>query len=304
MAALNPEAGKSDDKKTRPPVIRKITRSFIKPRHSGTWKIAYADFVTAMMAFFLLMWLIGTNSETRLRGVAEYFRTPLSVAFAGGKDMSDRSSILDAGINKPIEGNAQLKKSEATDSHLIDLNDGKRQAIRSEMARLQALKRRLDQEIDTNAELRKFRDQFQIDITSDGLRIQIIDKQNRPMFDRGSANLQPYTIDILHEFGSTLNGVPNMIGITGHTDATPYQGSARNYSNWELSLDRANAARRALIDGGMQGNKIIRVVGLSSSALLDSSNPFSPQNRRISIIVMNAQAEESARMDGARLESE
>ena len=304
MAALNAEAGKSDDKKPRPPTIRRITLRVIKPRHSGTWKIAYADFVTAMMAFFLLMWLIGTNSEARLRGVAEYFRTPLSVAFAGGQDLSDRSSILDAGINNPIEGNAQLKKGEATDSYLIDLNDGKRQAQKNEMARLQALKRRLEQEIDANVELRKFKDQFQIDITTDGLRIQIIDKQNRPMFDLGSANLQPYTVDILHEFGSTLNSVPNRIGITGHTDATPYQGSARNYSNWELSLDRANAARRALIGGGMEGDKIIRVVGLSSSALFDSANPLGPQNRRISIIVMNARAEESARMDGARLESE
>lgn len=304
MAALNPETGKSDNKKTRPPVIRKISLRVVKPHHSGAWKIAYADFVTAMMAFFLLMWLIGTNSEARLRGIAEYFRTPLSVAFAGGKDMSDHSSILDAGINSPIEGNAQLKKGETTGSHLIDLNDGKRQAQRNEMVRLQELKRRLEQEIDANAGLRKFKDQFQIDITTDGLRIQIIDKQNRPMFDLGSANLQPYAVDILHEFGGTLNSVPNRIGITGHTDATHYQGPATNYSNWELSLDRANAARRALTDGGIQNDKIIRVVGLSSSALFDFANPFSPQNRRISIIVMNARAEENVRMDGAKLESE
>jgi chemotaxis protein MotB len=308
MAVVNPEIStaannKSDKKKIRPIVIKKFTR-IIKPNHGGTWKIAYADFVTAMMAFFLLMWLIGANSEARLRGVAEYFRTPLAVAFASGKDMSDRSTILDAGSNSPIDGNAQLKKGETTGASLIDLNDGKREAQRIEMTHLRELKRRLEQEIEANAELRKFKDQFQIDITTDGLRIQIIDKQNRPMFDLGSANLQPYTVDILHNFGSVLNGVPNRIGITGHTDATLYQGTARNYSNWELSLDRANAARRALIGGGMQDEKIIRVVGLSSSALLDSADPFSPHNRRISIIVMNAQAENTVRMDGARLETE
>jgi chemotaxis protein MotB len=308
MAVVNPEISKavnnkSDKKKIRPMVIKRIKR-ISKPHHSGTWKIAYADFVTAMMAFFLLMWLIGANSEARLRGVAEYFRTPFAVAFASGKDMSDRSTILDAGANSPIEGNAQLKKGETTGASLIDLNDGKREAQRIEMTHLRELKRRLEQEIEANAELRKFKDQFQIDITTDGLRIQIIDKQNRPMFDLGSASLQPYTVDILHKFGSVLNGVPNRIGITGHTDATPYQGATRNYSNWELSLDRANAARRALIGGGMADDKIIRVVGLSSSAPFDSADPFSPHNRCISIIVMNAQAENTVRTDGARPETE
>ncbi|OIR15753.1 motility protein B [mine drainage metagenome] len=308
MAVVNPEISKavnnkSDKKNIRPIIIKKFAR-IIRPHQSGTWKIAYADFVTAMMAFFLLMWLIGANSEARLRGVAEYFRTPLAVAFASGKDMSDRSTILDAGSNSPIDGNAQLKKGETTGASLIDLSDGKREAQRIEMTHLRELKRRLEQEIEANAELRKFKDQFQIDITTDGLRIQIIDKQNRPMFDLGSASLEPYTVDILHKFGSVLNGVPNRIGITGHTDATPYQGATRNYSNWELSLDRANAARRALIGGGMQDEKIIRVVGLSSSALFDSADPFSSHNRRISIIVMNAQAENTVRMDGARLENE
>ena len=309
MAVVNPEISKtdknkSDKKKIRPLVIKKIYRTGSGPHHGGTWKIAYADFVTAMMAFFLLLWMIGNNSEARLRGIAEYFQTPLMVAFAGGKDMSDRSSVVKDGSNSPVAGNAQLKNGEVQESHRFDLTDGRREAQRKEIAHLQELKRSLEQEIDAHAELREFKDQFQIDITTDGLRIQIIDKQNRPMFDLGSANLQPYTVDILHRFGSTLNSVPNKIGITGHTDATPYQGTARNYSNWELSLDRANAARRALVGGGMADGKIIRVVGLSSSALFDPADPLSSHNRRISIIVMNSQAEKTARTDGAAFENE
>lgn len=308
MAVVNPEISKSgnnksDKKKIRPMVIKRI-KHIRKPHSSGTWKIAYADFVTAMMAFFLLLWMIGNNSEARLRGIAKYFQTPLMVSFAGGKDMSDLGNIINNGSNGLIEGNAQLKKGDVPESHRFDLTDGRREAQHKEMAHLQELKLRLEQEIDANAELRNFKDQFQIDITTDGLRIQIIDKQNRPMFDLGSASLQPYTVDILHKFGNVLNDVPNRIGITGHTDATPYQGTARNYSNWELSLDRANAARRALIGGGMSDDKIIRVVGLSSSAPFDSADPFSPHNRRISIIVMNARAENTVRTDGAWLETE
>jgi len=147
--------------------------------------------------------------------------------------------------------------------------------------------------IATNPALRKFKDQLLLDITSDGLRIQIIDQQNRPMFSRGSAALQPYTADILHEIGKALNEVPNKISLSGHTDAIPYQGG-ENYSNWDLSVDRANASRRELIAGGMDPAKVIRVVGLASSALFDQKDPYDPSNRRISILVMNKDAESSA----------
>jgi chemotaxis protein MotB len=132
-----------------------------------------------------------------------------------------------------------------------------------------------------------------LDITPEGLRIQIVDKQNRPMFDLGKANLKDYTAVILQEVAQYLNSVPNRISLSGHTDDKAYTG-LRGYSNWELSADRANAARRALIEGGLAPQKIARVVGLASSVLFDKQNPFNPINRRISIIVMNKSAEASA----------
>jgi chemotaxis protein MotB len=140
--------------------------------------------------------------------------------------------------------------------------------------------------------LKEFKDQLLLDITPEGLRIQIIDKENRAMFDSGSSHLKGYTSKILYEIGKIINKVPNKISLTGHTDATPYS-SIRGYTNWELSTDRANASRRALVLGGLDADKIAKVVGLSSTVLFDAANPRSPVNRRISMIVMNKEAEES-----------
>jgi len=130
------------------------------------------------------------------------------------------------------------------------------------------------------------------------LRIQIVDEQNRPMFQSGRAQLEPYTREILHAIGQTLNDVPNKVSISGHTDAALYGGGNKGYSNWELSADRANASRRELIAGGMADDKIVRVVGLSSAVLFDKEHPLDPSNRRISLIIMNKKAEEAAGHDG------
>jgi chemotaxis protein MotB len=133
------------------------------------------------------------------------------------------------------------------------------------------------------------------------LRIQIVDEQNRPMFALAKAELQPYTKVILYEIGRALNDVPNRISLSGHTDAAVYSNGEKGYSNWELSADRANASRRALVLGGMEDSKVLRVVGLSSAVLFDKENPLNPVNRRISIIVMNKKAEEVASQDGGSM---
>jgi chemotaxis protein MotB len=150
----------------------------------------------------------------------------------------------------------------------------------------------LNAAIHASQALAPYKDQLLIDITPEGLRIQIVDEENRPMFERGSMHLQSYSTSILGEIGKIINGVPNKISISGHTDAAPYAGTP-DYTNWELSADRANAARRALIAGGMGEDKIARVVGLSSSVPFLKPDPYAPSNRRISIIVMNRDLEES-----------
>ncbi|MBB4770527.1 chemotaxis protein MotB [Xanthomonas arboricola] len=159
--------------------------------------------------------------------------------------------------------------------------------------RLEALMQDLKEAIDKSQALEPFKDQLLLDLTPDGLRIQIVDKQNRPMFDMGRDQLKPYTVAILRELSSFINQVPNHISITGHTDTTAYS-SDTGYTNWELSADRANAARRALVGGGMDDAKVTRVVGLSSSVLFDKTDPQNPINRRISIVVMTQDAEQAA----------
>jgi len=282
----------------RPIVVKRIKKSG-GGHHGGAWKIAYADFVTAMMAFFLLMWLLGSTSKGNLQGIAEYFSTPLKVAMGGGSGSGDSSSVIQGGGSDLTRQDGQVKKGEDPPlKKSYDLKGTQAELERQESVRLKELKARLESAIEANKTLKQFRKQLLIDITSEGLRIQIVDEQNRPMFAMSKADLQPYTKEILNEIGHTLNNVPNRISLSGHTDATPYSSGDKGYSNWELSADRANASRRALIAGGMDEAKILRVVGLSSAVLMDKANPNNPINRRISIIVMNKKAEESAANDG------
>ena len=162
------------------------------------------------------------------------------------------------------------------------------------------MKGRLNKKIDSHGALKQFKNQIKIDITAEGLRIQIADEKNRPMFNIGSAVLQPYAKEILAEIANVLNDVPNSISLAGHTDAAPYSGGDRGYSNWELSADRANACRRQLVVGGIDDGKVLRVVGLGSAVLFDKADPLNPINRRISIIVMNKQAEDAVRNEDAK----
>jgi chemotaxis protein MotB len=289
------------DEGLRPIIVKRIKKT-AGGHHGGAWKIAYADFVTAMMAFFLLMWLLGSTSKGDLNGIAEFFQTPLKVAMSGGSGSGDSSSIIKGGGADLTRRNGQVKKGDtAPDRKTYDLKAAKALLEAEEAGRLKALKAKIEATIQSNPLLKKYQKQLLLDITSEGLRIQIVDEQNRPMFSVGSAQLQPYTADILHVIGTVLNEVPNRIGLSGHTDSTPYMTDT-GYSNWELSADRANASRRELVLGGMSDAKILRVVGLASAAHLDRKDPFNPINRRISIIVMNKKTEEAVMRDGAALE--
>ncbi len=278
------------DDTQRPIVIKRIKKSG-SAAHGGAWKIAYADFVTAMMAFFLLMWLLGSTTKAQMEGIAEYFKTPLKVAMTGGSGAGDATSIIKGGGTDLTRKAGQVKKTDDPGKKMT--KEEKAKAEKIEKAKLEEMKAKLDKLIDQNAKLKPFKNQLKIDITSEGLRIQIIDDKNRPMFDSGGAQMKPYTRDILHEIGKTLNDLPNRISLSGHTDAVQYSTGERGYSNWELSADRANASRRELVTGGLEDGKILRVVGLGSAVPFNKQDPNDPVNRRISIIVMNSRAEEA-----------
>ncbi|MFN3544729.1 MAG: flagellar motor protein MotB [Thiobacillus sp.] len=276
------------------PIIVKRIKKGGGGHHGGAWKIAYADFVTAMMAFFLLMWLLGSTTKGDLEGIAEYFKTPLKVAMQGGSGSGDSSSVLKGGGTDLTRQTGQIKKGQTEDERKsYNLKAARAELERQEKEKLKQLKSRLEDAIERNPTLRQFRRQLLIDITSEGLRIQIVDEQNRPMFNLASAELQPYTKIILREIGQVLNDVENRISLSGHTDATQYANAGRGYSNWELSADRANASRRELIAGGMDASKMLRVVGLADSVPFQNAGPTDPVNRRITIIVMNKRTEEA-----------
>ncbi len=272
-------------------IVKRIKKSG-GGHHGGAWKIAYADFVTAMMAFFLLMWLLGSTAKGDLAGIAEYFATPLKVAMQGGSGAGDATSLIQGGGTDLTRKAGQQKKGEnEVEKTVPNMKAAEAERARQEKNRLLELKARLDAAIDANEALKPFKKQLRVDLTPDGLRIQIVDEQNRPMFDSGSAALKEYTKAILRELGLLMNDVPNKISLSGHTDAKPYSSGERGYSNWELSADRANASRRELIAGGIAENKMIRVIGQGAAVPLEKDDVYNPANRRISITVLNAEAE-------------
>lgn len=279
------------DDSQRPIIVKKIKKGG-HGHHGGAWKIAYADFVTAMMAFFLLMWLLGSTARGDFEGIAEYFKTPLKVALFGGTGSGDSSSVIKGGGKDMTRQAGQVKHGDIeSEVKKFVLKETTLEYQRKERQSFEELKGRIEKLIAENPMLAQFKNQLLLDITSEGLRIQIVDEQNRPMFDSSSADLKPYTKEILHQIGKILNGVPNRISLAGHTDAAQYSGGDRGFSNWELSANRANASRRELIAGGMDENKVLRVVGLSSSVLFDKNDPLNPVNRRISIVVLNKKTE-------------
>jgi len=289
------------EENTQPIIVKKIKKGG-HGHHGGAWKIAYADFVTAMMAFFLLMWLMGSTTKEEKQAIADFFQNPSPIAGPGGAS----TSMIKVGGGKDItysEGDTKRgsnpdekpKKTEETTPEVGKITQ-------TDKERLLQLKQELEDAIEASEALKPFKDQLLLEITKEGLRIQIVDKENRPMFSSGSAVMQPYAEQILREIGRVINNVPNRISLSGHTDATPYSTITGAYTNWELSADRSNASRRALVHGGMDDAKVARVVGLSSAVLFDKQNPYNPINRRISIIVLNKETEEAILQDEGKLD--
>ena len=281
-----------DSKKLQPIIIKRIKKGG-HAVHGGAWKIAYADFVTAMMAFFLLMWLLGSTTDGDKKGIADYFASPLKVAMIGGSGAGDASSVVKGGGTDLTRANGQVKQGDIdTQRKTLQLKALKADQRRAEASRLESLKKKVEDVLAANPKLAALRSQIRLEMTRDGLRIQIVDEQNRAMFDSGSAIVKPYMRELLREIGAVLTEVPNRLTLEGHTDAQPFGAGERGYSNWELSSDRANASRRELGAGGLPEDRVLLVQGLASSVLFDPADPLSAVNRRISILVMNRDAED------------
>lgn len=304
------DSGESEKKESAnlPPIIKKVKKHG-HGHHGGAWKIAFADFVTAMMAFFLLMWLIASLNKAQKAAVADYFKQPIKVALMGGENYGNRpidvkgggpdtneTQGLVAATDKPViekKSGQEINTEEANKKNSGKEKENEEAAAKAETKKLEELKSQINLSMDKDPALAGLKQQLRMDVVDDGLRIQLIDNQKKPMFDVGSDKVSPNVEPILANIAKLLNSVPNKISIQGHTDANPYNNPQElDYTNWELSSQRANAARRALIKAGMQENKVLKISGFSSTVLMDPKNPLNPENRRISIIVMKKKAED------------
>ena len=266
-------------------IIIRRGRRHAPSAHGGAWKIAYADFITALMAFFLLMWLLGTANTSQLKGIAAYFKMPLRVALTGGSGTGESASVIHGGGSDVLQQDGQMHAGQLPKASNLQLVTQAQE--RQDRQRLERLKTELEAQILANPSLAAYRSQLLIDITNIGLRIQVVDNRKRPMFGLGSAQLEPYAQTILEDIAPTLNELPNAVSITGHTDALTYSNQGKGFNNFDLSADRANAVRQVLVRSGLEDRKVLRVSGMGSAVLFDQSQPDSPQNRRVSIVVLS-----------------
>nr|WP_236589678.1 flagellar motor protein MotB [Ramlibacter aurantiacus] len=277
----------------QPIIIKRVKKGGHGAHHGGAWKIAYADFVTAMMAFFLLMWLLGSTAQGDLQGIADYFQSPLKVAMSGGSGSGDSSSVIKGGGPQLTRTTGNVRRGEIdAERRSYNLQALKAEVRSADERRMAEIRGRIDKVLDTNPALGALRNQLRMQLTPDGLRVQIVDDQGRPMFDTGSARVNPHMRELLRSLGRVLQDADSRVVLSGHTDASLYAGGERGYSNWELSADRANASRRELVAGGLGEDRMVRVMGLGSSVPFEASDPLSASNRRISLLVLGRLGQE------------
>ena len=282
----------------QPIIVKRVSRK-ADGHHGGSWKIAFADFAIAMMAFFLVMWLVTVATPEQLALVSQYFKDPINfdggsphpIDLGGSPTPAPQRTLNEQSMNEPgMQQEQQLEQiSQSIDVQYVDSDEAPDIV---ELRELDLLLQELQNKIEEEPVLQRFRDQILMEFTMEGLRIQIVDAENRPMFASGSPDLQSYFEDILLALSDTIARSPKKISISGHTDAMPYVGRT-DYGNWELSAQRANAARRTLEVAGYPKEQIARVVGYADSALFDTADPLNPINRRIDIVVMNRRAEQA-----------
>lgn len=315
----------ADSDTQRPILIKKKKNGHGHGHHGGAWKVAYADFVTAMMAFFLLLWLISSTSEEQKEGIADYFSpNMISTESSSGSDgvlggetitadgaATDTRSPIGFGMGLPsreteiVDGAAsdqdrpQETQPTSDVSQQAALNESSLEMAKEELRRrqaeqeakaFQAAEDRLQQSIEGNPDLAELKENLLVEQTKEGLRIQLIDQQGTDMFPSGSAEPHDHTRRLLAMVSQAIRDMPNNISISGHTDSTPYRNGG-GYTNWELSSDRANASRRALIDSGLDVNRVETVMGKADREPLDREDTTAPRNRRISIVLLRQDSE-------------
>lgn len=281
----------------QPIIIKKIKKGGGHGHHGGAWKVAYADFVTAMMAFFLMMWLLSSTSEEQRAGLAEYF-TPanVSTSTSGSDGMMDHKAMIqhvesapplpvDPGTKYEYEYNSEAE-SGPDDTNIQEINDETLDELNAQREAKQFNEaERIIREAMDQWGLGEFDDNVLIDETPEGLRIQIVDQENYSMFETGSDVMKPRTKELLDLVGQVIQQLPNKLSISGHTDSTPFNNGSQG-DNWLLSSSRANESRKALSSSGVPEERIVRVVGHADKDHLLEDDPYSPKNRRISIVLL------------------
>jgi chemotaxis protein MotB len=264
--------------------------------HGGQWKIAYADFVTAMMAFFLLMWLVSSATETQRAMIAKYFTTTSIFNLPKGNGVLDGGRAVMAGAEAKSERLTPSGMGGLQQQKVATKSDAEAASARMERQRFEALKAELEK-MAHDGELKGVADNLAIDLTPEGLRIQIFDRDGEPMFASGDSEPTPRLARILDVIGEVLQTVKNGVIVAGHTDAQVLKRGT--YSNWELSSDRANSVRRRMENGGLATNRVLRVEGRAATDPLLPQEPLDPRNRRIAITVLRSQVETQLRQQTA-----
>jgi chemotaxis protein MotB len=282
--------------------------------HGGAWKVAYADFVTAMMAFFLLLWLLNAVSQEQLEGISDYF-SPISTdsSTSGGGGLMTGETVSSKGVFETDAASPgavvelPISRDHGTDAETLTLNaadgtgpssdDFAEQRAKREEQQFREAEEQLRLAIESAPQLKQLAKSLLIDNTPEGLRVQIIDQERLPMFPRGSAEMYLHTRKILELVAKVIQQMPQDIAISGHTDATKF-ATDNGYSNWELSADRANAARRALIRRGVPEERIARVVGKAATSPLLADEPEAPGNRRLTVVLLRGSGEQPKRVTG------
>jgi len=289
--------------KEQPIIIKKIKKGG-HGHHGGAWKVAYADFVTAMMAFFIVMWIVSASESTK-QSISAYFQDPGAFDFLSGKptlpvdlgltptpgknigdEKGDGVGARDAEFQATLSPEQIDELAQKVTSYQMEqaMQDSVDAALRVEKT-AQKIRKIFDELAEENPDFKELINSIEIQLFDDGLRIELIEDEDQVFFQVGSANLRKPAIEILKKLGVEIGKLPNQLEIEGHTDARGFGNGQGGYTNWELSSDRANASRRVLASYGLWEGQILRVTGYSDRMLRVPENPFDNSNRRITLFI-------------------